>query len=177
MNIGINGIITNKNSIAIINKIHKLGDILQFSVKKYDNIKKCFVLDFIKKENSSVSNNNNINYYTSKQQSFNNNTNIAYLQNNACFNNYSPSITPKNYNFYNGYKFMIPIPYSPVNYLMNDSIYVNSYSYENVMNVMLHNSNINVSNNINSNTKLNINNSTKFKLPSKLINHKCKFHF
>lgn len=179
MNIGFNGIITNKNSLTFINKIHKFGDVLQFSVKKYDSLKKCFVLDFIKKENMLY---NNINYYSS-QNIINNNHNLLYIQNQNNQNqqqefylNYSQhvqqNLIPKNYSYYNSnpYKFIIPIQYSPVNYLMSDSIYSNSYNLQHFHNSPHNSQSLNKKNLTSTNTRLNINNVTRFKMPSMTSN-------
>ena len=87
-----------------------------------------------------------------------NNNNMIYLHN--YYNNFQRSLTPKNnYNYYNSYNFIIPVQYAPVNYLMSDSIYDNSFVNKNI--------NKKYSTNfLPINTKLNLNNSTKYSIPS-----------
>jgi len=83
---------------------------------------------------------------------------MIYLHN--YYNNFQRSLTPKNnYNYYNSYNFIIPVQYAPVNYLMSDSIYDNSFVNKNI--------NKKYSTNfLPINTKLNLNNSTKYSIPS-----------
>ncbi len=165
--------ITNKSSINFIKKIHKYGDILEFSVKKKDSNKKCFVLDFIKKESVLKS---NINFYLTNQiinsPANLNHFNIAsstpiegcyrnkqqeFMGNGMHPHTSSHNLTPKGYGYFqNG--FMVPIQYSPMNYLMSDSVYLTNNPQLMRMNSM---NNLNLYNNY---TRLNLNNSNKFKV-------------
>lgn len=126
MNIGISGLIINKTSINFIDKIHKLGEILQFSIVKYDPTKKCYILDFIRKEKTSKSFNNISmnNRYFQDSPGFNKETSTPLIYNEHSLY-YSPPIQEYQYlgyqcnsynisniQYYNNFKYVLPVQYA-----------------------------------------------------------------